>query len=84
VVFTVVAAVTIILGAVYTLNMIKRVFYGEVNGVTAGVTDIRLNEKVALSVIVILIVVIGVYPKPVLELTKETADFILTKMNYKL
>ncbi len=84
VVFTVVAAVTIILGAVYTLNMIKRVFYGEVNGVTAGVTDIRLNEKLALAVIVLLIVVIGVYPKPVLELTKETADFILTKMNYKL
>jgi NADH-quinone oxidoreductase subunit M len=52
--------------------------------VTAGVTDIRLNEKVALGVIVLLIVVVGVYPKPVLELTKETADFILTKMNYKL
>jgi NADH-quinone oxidoreductase subunit M len=84
VVFTVTAAVTIILGAVYTLNMIKRVFYGEVNAVTAGVTDIKLNEKLALSVIVILIVVIGVYPKPMLELTKETADFILTKMNYKL
>jgi NADH-quinone oxidoreductase subunit M len=84
VVFTVVAAVTIILGAVYTLNMIKRVFFGEVNGVTAGVTDIKMNEKFALAVIVVLIVVIGVYPKPVLELTKETADFILTKMNYKL
>lgn len=84
VIFTVVGAVTIILGAVYTLNMIKKVFYGEVNGVTAGVTDIRFNEKLALGAIVVLIVVIGVYPKPVLELTKETADFILTKMNYKL
>jgi NADH-quinone oxidoreductase subunit M len=84
VVFTVVAALAIILGAVYTLNMIKRVFYGEVNGVTAGVTDIKMNEKLALSVIVLLIVIIGVYPKPILELTKETADFILTKMNYKL
>ena len=84
VVFTVTAAVTIILGAIYTLNMIKRVFYGEVNAVTAGVTDIRLNEKVALGVIVVLIIVVGVYPKPVLELTKETADFILSKMNYKL
>jgi NADH-quinone oxidoreductase subunit M len=69
---------------VYTLNMIKRVFYGDVNGLTAGVTDIKLNEKVALAVIVLLIVFVGVYPKPVLELTKETADFILTKMNYKL
>jgi len=64
--------------------MIKRVFFGEVNGVTAGVTDIKMNEKFALAVIVILIVVIGVYPKPMLELTKETADYILTKMNYKL
>jgi NADH-quinone oxidoreductase subunit M len=84
VIFTVTAAITIILGAVYTLNMIKRVFFGEVNGVTAGVTDIRLNEKLALGVIVVLIVLIGVYPKPILELTKETANFILAKMNYKL
>ena len=84
VVFTVVAAVTIILGAVYTLNMIKKIFYGEVSGVTSGVTDISLNEKFALAVIVVLILFIGIYPRPVLELTKETADFILTKMNYKL
>src|SRR5579872_4997785 len=71
VIFTVVAAITIILGAVYTLNMIKKVFYGEVNGLTRGVTDIKLNEKMALTVIVILIVFVGVYPHPVLELTKE-------------
>jgi NADH-quinone oxidoreductase subunit M len=84
VVFTVVAAVTVILAAVYTLNMIKRVFFGEINALTAKVTDIRLNEKVALVVIVLLIVAVGVYPKPVLDLTKATADFILAKMNYKL
>src|SRR5580700_2980495 len=40
VVFTVTAAVTIILGAVYTLNMIQRVFYGDTNTLTAQVTDI--------------------------------------------
>jgi NADH-quinone oxidoreductase subunit M len=84
VIFTVTAAVTIVLGAVYTLNMIKRVFYGEVNAVTSSVTDIRLNEKFALAVIVVLIVFVGVYPKPVLDLTKEAADFILNRMNYKL
>jgi len=84
VIFTVMAAVTIVLGAVYTLNMIKRVFFGEVNPVTSGVTDIKMNEKVALGVIVILIVAVGVYPKPILELTQQTAEFILGKMNYKL
>ena len=40
VVFTVVAAVTIILIAVYTLNMIKRVFYGNTNALTAKAKDI--------------------------------------------
>ncbi|HEV2353122.1 MAG TPA: NADH-quinone oxidoreductase subunit M, partial [Puia sp.] len=84
VLFTVVAAVTVILAAVYTLNMIKNVFFGDVNALTSRVTDIRVNEKLALAVIVVLIVFIGIYPKPVLDLTKETAEFILAKMNYKL
>jgi NADH:ubiquinone oxidoreductase subunit 4 (subunit M) len=33
---------------------------------------------------VVIIVVIGVYPKPMLDLTKDTVDMIITKMNYKL
>jgi len=84
VVFTVVAGLSIILAAIYTLNMIQRVFYGEPNTLTAKVTDIRLNEKIVLCAIVVLILFVGVYPKPILDLTKETAEMILTKMNYKL
>ena len=84
VVFTVVAGLSIILSAIYTLNMIQRVFFGNTNTLTDRVVDIRLNEKIVLAAIVLLIVFVGVYPKPVLDLTKETADFILTKMNYKL
>ena len=80
VVFTVVAALTIILGAVYTLNMIQRVFYGKTNALTERAVDISLNEKLVLGVIVVIIVFVGVYPRPVLEMTKEAADFLLTKM----
>jgi NADH-quinone oxidoreductase subunit M len=83
VVFTVVAGLSIILSAVYTLNMIQRVFFGETNALTATAKDVKLNEKVVLIALVVLIVWIGVYPKPVLNLTKETVDVILTKMNYK-
>jgi NADH-quinone oxidoreductase subunit M len=83
VVFTVVAAVTIILGAIYTLNMIQRVFYGPVNSLTSRAVDISLNEKLVLSVIVVLILFIGVFPGPVLAMTKEFSEFILTKMAYK-
>jgi len=84
VVFTVVAALSIILSAVYTLNMIQRVFFGNTNALTEKAKDIKLNEKIVLAAIVLLIVIVGVYPKPMLELTKETVDMIITKMNYKL
>jgi NADH-quinone oxidoreductase subunit M len=83
VVFTVVAMLSVILSAVYTFNMIGRVFFGNTNALTSKGVDIKLNEKLALVVIVGLIVFIGVYPRPVLELTKETTDFILMKMNFK-
>jgi len=81
VVFTVTAAITVILSAIYTLNMIQKVFFGNTNALTEKAKDIRLNEKVVLAAIVVLIVVIGVYPKPVLNLTKETVDMILTMIN---
>jgi NADH-quinone oxidoreductase subunit M len=45
VVFTVLAGVSIILAAVYTLNMIQKVFYGDTNSLTAIGHDLRLNEK---------------------------------------
>jgi NADH-quinone oxidoreductase subunit M len=77
--FTVVAGIGIILAAIYTLNMIRKVFYGETNELTAKGISLGMNEKIVLSVIVILIIVIGVYPKPLLDMTQEAADFIMNK-----
>lgn len=79
-VFAAVAGVSIILSAVYTLNMIQRVFYGNTNTLTANAKDIRINEKLVLGVLVIAILVMGVYPKPMLELTQGTVDALLEKM----
>jgi NADH-quinone oxidoreductase subunit M len=79
IVFTVLAGITIILAAVYTLNMIRKVFYGETNAITAPGYSIRFNEKMALVIIVIFVFVIGVYPKIFLDITKETSEFILQK-----
>ena len=75
------AGVTIILGAVYTLRMVQKVIYGNTNTLTENATDIGLNEKFVLGVIVILILVAGVYPQPFLELTKDTTNFILKEAN---
>ncbi len=75
--FTVLAGVCIILSAVYTLNMVRKVFYGNTNALTANTVDIGWQEKLALTIIVILIFVIGVYPQPFLQLTSDITDSIL-------
>src|SRR5258705_9318872 len=77
--FTVFAGISIILAAVYTLNMIRKVFYGNTNSLTAGAHDIRLNEKIILGVIVAAIFVLGIYPKPFFEMTDSIVDAIIGK-----
>ena len=77
--FTVLAGISIILAAVYTLNMIRKVFYGNNNRLTAGGADISWNEKLALGIIVILIFWMGVYPQGLLNVTKEISESILNK-----
>lgn len=62
------AGLGIILAAVYTLNMIQKVFFGEVRNEQAQVGDIAWNEKLALAIIVLFIVVFGVYPAPLFHL----------------
>lgn len=80
---TVLAGLSIILSAVYTLNMIQKVFYGNTNQLTNTATDISVNTRLALVVIVMLIFVIGVFPKPMLSLTNELTDSLLLRMNLK-
>ncbi|MEP7141287.1 MAG: NADH-quinone oxidoreductase subunit M [Ferruginibacter sp.] len=77
--YTAIAALSIILAAVYTLNMIQKVFYGEVNTLTNVMKEISLNEKIILGVIVITIFVAGVYPQPFFNLTKDTVAAIITR-----
>jgi NADH-quinone oxidoreductase subunit M len=68
--YAAIAAVSIILAAIYTLNMIKNVFYGNTNTITENVTDISWNQKLILAVIVCIIFLTGVYPQPMIEMTK--------------
>jgi NADH-quinone oxidoreductase subunit M len=83
VLFTVTAAITIILSAVYMLNMVQRVCYGSTNARTEKGIDIRLNEKLVLGFIVLLILFAGVYPEPLFRLTHTAVESLLSKMYVK-
>ena len=75
--FTAIAGLSIILSAVYTLNMIRKVFFGNTNPLTEKAYDAFSNERFALVVIVLIIFAIGVYPQPLLNLTDGFVDQLL-------
>jgi NADH-quinone oxidoreductase subunit M len=73
------AGVSIILSAIYTLNMVKNVFYGEAAVVVNTFTDINKTQIVMLTVISLLIFVMGVYPTPYFSMISETVGLILNR-----
>lgn len=74
--FAAIAGLGIILSAVYTLNMIQKVIFGEANSLTSTITDLKTGETISLSIIVAIILVLGVYPKPLLELVSQTTAWL--------
>ncbi|RZL48427.1 MAG: NADH-quinone oxidoreductase subunit M [Pedobacter sp.] len=79
-----VAGLTIIFGAVYMLRMYQKVMLGATNELTLTFTDIKGTEKVVLYTICILVVVMGVYPKPILHLSEAAVQQLLEQVNQKL
>jgi NADH-quinone oxidoreductase subunit M len=77
--YAAIAGISIILAAVYTLNMVQKVFYGETNSLTATVKEINWNEKIILAVIVVAIFLVGIFPQPMLDLTKNAVKLIIGK-----
>jgi NADH-quinone oxidoreductase subunit M len=61
------AGLSIILAAVYTLGMIQKVFYGERNELIQ-VKDLSSAEAIALVAIIAMILVAGIYPGPLMQL----------------
>ncbi|HVW94709.1 MAG TPA: NADH-quinone oxidoreductase subunit M [Mucilaginibacter sp.] len=70
------AGLTMIFGAVYMLRMYKKVMHGPTNDLTITFTDISGSETVVLSVICILIIVIGIYPQPILHISEASVHHL--------
>ena len=78
-VFAAVAGISVILAAVYTLNMVQKVLYGNTIATTENATEISGNVQWVLIIITIVVIVLGVYPQPLIDLTKDTVTAILVK-----
>jgi NADH-quinone oxidoreductase subunit M len=65
--WAVAATVGVILAAVYLLWAYQRVFHGRPEGANAAFPEMTTRERVVMAPLVVLIVLLGVYPKPVLD-----------------
>ncbi|MEZ5182388.1 MAG: NADH-quinone oxidoreductase subunit M [Acidimicrobiales bacterium] len=65
--WTLVAVTGVILAALYLLWAYQRVFHGTPDEANAKIRDLKLTEGLVLAPMIVLIVVMGVYPKPFLE-----------------
>lgn len=69
----VLAATTLILGAAYTLWMYKRVLFGKINNkAIAKIQDLNPRELTAYVLLAVMVVAMGVYPKPVLNMVHQS------------
>jgi NADH-quinone oxidoreductase subunit M len=75
------AGTTLVLGAAYTLWMVKRVVFGKVaNHHVAELTDINAREAWVLAIFAIGVLAIGVYPKPLTDLMDASVTQLVTQL----
>ena len=75
------AAVTLILGAAYTLWMIRRVVFGDVaNAEVAALTDVNRREVLVLGVFALFTLALGVYPRPLTDLMEAPIAQLLGQL----
>ena len=76
--YAAVAGLTLVLGAAYTLWMIKRVVYGEItNEKVKTLVDVNGREKLVLGVLAVCVLGLGIYPLPLLEVMHSTVENLL-------
>jgi NADH-quinone oxidoreductase subunit M len=75
------AAFTLIIGAAYTLWLVKRVIFGEVgNDKVAKMKDLDAREWIVLGAFAIAVLAVGVYPKPLIDLMEPAVQQLVEQL----
>jgi NADH-quinone oxidoreductase subunit M len=78
--YALLAAVTLVLGAAYTLWLVKRVVFGPVaNSKVAALQDLNGREFIVLGALAIAVLLVGVWPAPLLKVMQPTIQHLLTQ-----
>ncbi len=76
------AAMTLILGAAYTLWLVKRVIFGQVaNHHVAEMKDLNGREFINLGLLAVAVLVVGLWPAPLLEVMQSTVHHLVEQIS---
>ena len=70
----------IVLAALYVLIAVQRTLHGESRGESEGVSDLVLREKVAMAPVIALLVLMGFFPKPVIDAINPSSASVMSHM----
>jgi NADH-quinone oxidoreductase subunit M len=75
------AATTLVLGAAYTLWLVKRVLFGAVaNEHVAELTDLNPREFLVLGILAVAVLAVGLYPAPLLDAMQATTQHLVQQL----
>jgi NADH-quinone oxidoreductase subunit M len=78
--YALLAATMLILGAAYTLWLVKRVVFGPVTSPrVAQLTDVNPREFIVLGALAAAVLVLGVWPAPLLKVMQPTIQHLVTQ-----
>jgi NADH-quinone oxidoreductase subunit M len=78
----VIGTLGIVLAALYILIPIQKTLHGPTIEGNENLKDLNLREKIAIAPVIAVIVVMGFYPKPVLDLINPTSEKIVTTAGF--
>ena len=78
--YAVLAGSTLVVGAAYTLWMVKRVFWGAVtNPEVSTLSDVNAREFSILAILAIAVLAMGIYPQPVIDVMHVSIEHLLNQ-----
>ena len=73
------AGLTVIFGAVYMLRAYQKIMLGEKSDASEMFTPLSFNEKTLILIVSVIVIVMGIYPKPLLDIAEPSLRMILSK-----
>ena len=70
----------VILGAMYMLSLYRRVIFGKLDAEKNNFSDLTMREQIIFAPLLILVLFVGLYPKPILERMEPTSQAYVERM----